>query len=242
MAPWPRTSLPQVMSLYEYHITEAYVDYTPESTGEQRSPNDSDHDDVTIGKMLSDACRRRTDHSQEEGLSSCLSSSVSHDGTERPVVCCTFDSQVFECSRKRGHSSESEQITILLERQREQILADCQADRADHDRRNIQKLNEKRSSRKQGRKIVVLIKETNDFDKIINFFHEQLLKQNWDIREAHEESLSEMEELKRFQGLNISDTIAKKLINILSLNSLARYWELQNEINCMDDSRDFSRC
>ena len=30
--------------------------------------------------------------------------------------------------------------------------------------------------------------------------HEQLVKQNWDLREAHEKSLSEMEELKRFQG------------------------------------------
>ena len=43
----------------EYTIKEAYVDYTQESAGEQRSPNDSDYDDVTIGKMLSDACRRR---------------------------------------------------------------------------------------------------------------------------------------------------------------------------------------
>ena len=69
----------------EYHITEAYVDYTQESTGEQRSTNDSDYDDVTIGKMLSDACRRRADHSQEEGMSSCLSSSVSHDRTGDPL-------------------------------------------------------------------------------------------------------------------------------------------------------------
>ena len=81
----------------EYHITEAYVDYTQESTGEQRSPNDFDYDDVTIGKALSDACRRWADHSEEERLSSCLSSSVSHDRTVRPVV-CSFDSQVFECS------------------------------------------------------------------------------------------------------------------------------------------------
>ena len=30
--------------------------------------------------------------------------------------------------------------------------------------------------------------------------HEQLLAQNRDLREAHEKSLNEMEELKRFQG------------------------------------------
>ena len=39
--------------------------------------------------------------------------------------------------------------------------------------------------------------------------HEQLLKQNWDLREAHEKSLNEMEELKRFQGSSF-DTIARR--------------------------------
>ena len=39
--------------------------------------------------------------------------------------------------------------------------------------------------------------------------HEQLLKQNRDLREAHEKSLSEMEELKRFQGSTF-ETIARE--------------------------------
>ena len=71
--------------------------------------------------------------------------------------------------------------------------------------------------------------------------HEQLLKQNWDLREAHERSLSEMEELKRFQGSTF-DTIARRKlvedrVTILELTS--RMQELQNEINWMNDSRDF---
>ena len=111
----------------DHFITEAYVEYTQESTGEQRSTNDSDYDDVTIGKMLSDACRRRADHAEKEGLSSCLSSSVSHDRTGRPVV-CSFDSQVSSVQETQRLISESEQIRILLKRQREQILADCQAE------------------------------------------------------------------------------------------------------------------
>ena len=55
--------------------------------------------------------------------------------------------------------------------------------------------------------------------------HEQLLKQNWDLREAHETSLNEMEELNRFQGSTF-DTIARKnwsKIEILSLNSQVRF-------------------
>ena len=99
--------------------------------------------DVTIGQTLLDACRRRADHSEEECLSSCLSSSVSHDRTVKPVVCRLVSS----AQETQRHNSENEQIRILLERQRGQILADRQAEirkhefLADCDRRNIQKLN-----------------------------------------------------------------------------------------------------
>ena len=41
--------------------------------------------------------------------------------------------------------------------------------------------------------------------------HEQLLKQNWDLREAHEKSLNEMEELKKFQSSTF-DTIVRRLV------------------------------
>ena len=108
----------------DHFITEAYVEYTQESSSEQRFPDDFDYDDVTIGQTLLDACRRRADHSEEEGLSSCLSSSVSHDRTGRPVVCRLVSS----AQETQRHNSENEQIRTLLERQSEQILADCQAE------------------------------------------------------------------------------------------------------------------
>ena len=113
----------------EYHITEAYVDYTQESSSEQRFPVDFDYDDVTIGKTLLDACRKRADHSEEEVLSSCLLLSVSHDRTRRP-----------ETQRR---NSQSGQIRTLLKWQMEQILADCQTEirkhelQADYDRRSV---------------------------------------------------------------------------------------------------------
>ena len=98
----------------DHFITEAYVEYTQESSSEQRFPDDFDYDDVTIGKTLLDAWRRRADHSEEEGLSSSLSSSVSHDRTVRPVVC----SLVTSAQETQRHNSESEQIRTLLERQK----------------------------------------------------------------------------------------------------------------------------
>ena len=71
--------------------------------------------------------------------------------------------------------------------------------------------------------------------------HEQLLKQNWNLREAHEKSLNEMEELKRFQGSTFDAIARRRLVEdrdtILELTS--RIQELQNEIYCMNDSRDF---
>ena len=43
-------------------------------------------------------------------------------------------------------------------------------------------------------------------------FHEQLLEQNRELREAHEKSLSEMEELKRFQGSTFDGFSRRRLI------------------------------
>ena len=65
--------------------------------------------------------------------------------------------------------------------------------------------------------------------------------QNWDLREAPERSLKEMEELKRFQGSTF-DTIARRRLvedrdTILELT--AKIQELQYEVNCINDSRAF---
>ena len=67
------------------------------------------------------------------------------------------------------------------------------------------------------------------------------MEQNRELREAHEKSLNEMEELKRFQGSTFDAISRRKLIEdrdtILELTG--KIQELQNEINCMNDSRDF---
>ena len=53
--------------------------------------------------------------------------------------------------------------------------------------------------------------------------HEQLLEQNRDLREAHEKSLNEMEELKRFQGSTFDTGENWSKIETLPLNSQARF-------------------
>ena len=62
------------------------------------------------------ACRRRADHSEEEGLSCCLSSSsMSHDRTRKPVVC--RDKSHEQGQEIQRQNSESEQIRTLLYRE-----------------------------------------------------------------------------------------------------------------------------
>ena len=70
---------------------------------------------------------------------------------------------------------------------------------------------------------------------------EQLSEQNRDLREAHIKSLHEMEELKSVQGLRVDEFSRRRLIeNQDTINELsAMIRELQNEVNCMNDSRDF---
>ena len=132
---------------------------------------------------------------------------------------------------------ENEQIRILLERQEEQILADCRAEiqrhefQADCDRRSTQKVN------------VVIESQLGEINRALagdeqlrrdqQLLHEQLLEQNRKLRDAHMKSLNEMEELKRFQGSTFDGFSRRTFIEdrdtIFDLTA----------INCMNDSRDF---
>ena len=133
-------------------------------------------------------------------------------------------------------NSENEQIWTLLDRQREQILADCQAEsqkhefQADYDRRSKQKLNETIESQKEELHRAQADERRRQDHQLL---HEQLLKQNWDLREAHEKSRNEMEELKRFQ-VSTFDTIARRILfedQDTTLELTGKIQERQNEIN-----------
>ena len=69
----------------------------------------------------------------------------------------------------------------------------------------------------------------------------QLWRQKLEFREAHQQSLTEMEELRKFQSSTFDTIARRKLIEdqntVLELSG--RVQELQNEVNCMNDSKDF---
>ena len=170
--------------------------------------------------------------------------SVGHVRTERPVH--ELSSLGSSSREKASRDSENEQIRILLERQREQILAECRAEiqrhefQADYDRRrSIQKMNGIIESQRS--EINHALARDDQLRRDQQLLHEQLSEQNRDLREAQMKSPNEMEELKRFQGSTFDEFSRRRLIeNQDTINELrARIQDLQNEINCMNDSRDF---
>ena len=114
-------------------------------------------------------------------------------------------------------NSSKAQIRTLLEEQRQTLIAEYR-ERVSHHELHAAHADEERRL-PQG----------------------QLWLQKLEFREAHQQSLTEMEELRKFQS-SAFDTIARrKLIEdqntILELSG--RVQELQNEVNGMNDSKDF---
>ena len=221
-----------------YFLTETYVESLTGSTTGQRFPEqrfleDVDYDDATIGEMFFNAHREQVYHSQREGLSVGQSSSSVSDRSGQPVV-----------ERGQELNTEQAQIRTLLDRQREQILADFQTKirrhelQANYDRRSFLKLSETIESQREE---LHRAQAEGLHRRDQQLLHEHLLMQNWDLREAREKGLKEMEELKKFQSSTF-DTIARRRLvedqdTILALTG--KIQELQNEINCMNDSRNF---
>ena len=139
---------------------------------------------------------------------------------------------------------ENGRVRNLLERHKEQILAEVRTEiqkhefQADSDRRSIQELIWITDS--QRREIDHAITSDEQSRRYQLLLQEQLSEQNRDLREARITSLHEMEELKRLQESTFDDSSRRRLIeNQDTINELtARVQELQNEVNCMNDSRD----
>ena len=70
---------------------------------------------------------------------------------------------------------------------------------------------------------------------------EEILRQQQDFREVHQQDLLKMKELQKFQNSSFDEFTRQKFIEdqkiIMELSG--RLQELQNEVNCMNDSKDF---
>ena len=170
-------------------------------------------DDLTLGEMLTEAYRGQVYYFVQEGVSvSQLSSSVRSDRSGQP------DGEMVDRSGQLDECNSSKaQIRTLLEEQRQTILAECHARFSHHELQAAQTEEERR------------------------LLQGQLWQQKLEFREAHQRNLTEMEELRKFQSSAFGTMARRKLIedqnSILELSG--RVQELQNEVNCMNDSKDF---
>ena len=124
--------------------------------------------------------------------------------TERPE-----NEQSSDLSQKRKSSRdlENERIRILIERQKEQILADVRPEiqkhelQAESDKRSIQEFRGIVDSQRMEIDHIITGCEQSRRDQLL--LQEELPEQNRDLRETRIKSLHEMEELKRVQELRV---------------------------------------
>ena len=114
-------------------------------------------------------------------------------------------------------NSSNAQIRTLLEEQRQTIIAEYREKVSHHELHAAYAEEERR------------------------LLQGQLWRQKLEFREAHQQSFTEMKELRKFQSSTFDTIARRKLIEdqntILGLSG--RVQELQNEVNCMNDSKDF---
>ena len=206
-------------------------------------------DDDELGKLLAEVHRDCADYRRAEGVSVSPSSmSVMVDRTGKPVEKSDIDQFGFSVRNMYSaqnqfpvitqtermvdrtgkpveeitgiaeeRESSSAQIRTLFNEQRRTIIAEC-CEKVSH--------HEFQAARaEQERKIL----------------QEELWRQQQDFREVHQQNLTEMEELRKFQSSTFDTPTRQKLIEdqntIMELSG--RLQELQNEVNCMNDSKDF---
>ena len=166
--------------------------------------------------------------------------SFAHARAGRPVH------ELSSCQkRKSSREMENERIRILLERQKEQILAEVRTVfkkhefQADSDGRSIQELNGIVESQRREIDHTTAGDEQLRRDQLL--LQKQLSEQNLDLREADIKCLHVMEELSSVQELRVDEFSRRRLIqNQDTIDELtATIQELQNEVNCMNDSREF---
>ena len=127
-----------------------------------------------------------------------------------------FERMVDRSGQPDERKSSNAQIRTLLEEQRQTIIAEYR-EKVSHHELHAAHAEERR------------------------LLQGQLWRQKLEFREAHQQSLTEMEELRKFQSSTFGTIARRKLIEdqntILELSG--RVQELQNEVNCMNDSKDF---
>ena len=197
--------------------------------------SDQDMDDTTLGKLLTEAHREYADYRSPEGVSVSRSSlSVVFDRTGKPDGERNVDQSVgFGATRNTysAHSKFSENTQAV-----KVVDGPGKPDERNSSNAQIGTLLEE-----QGQMVIAEYREKIGHHELQAAHAEELWRQQQDFREVHQQNLPEMEELRKFQSSTFDTIARRKLIEdqntILELSG--RVQELQNEVNCMNDSKDF---
>ena len=135
-------------------------------------------------------------------------------------------------------------LKTLLDRQKERILVERQTEikkhtfQTDYDRRSVRKFGEIIESQQEELHYAQAEERRRQDQQLL---HDPLLQQNSELREAHHKDLNEMEELKKFQSSTFDTITRRRLVEIHDtiLELTDKIQDSQNEINCMNDSKDF---
>ena len=116
-----------------------------------------------------------------------------------------------------GENSSNAQIRTLFDEQRQMIIAEY-CEKIGHHELHAAHAEEER-----------------------RILQGQLWRQKLEFREAHQQSPTEMEELREFQSSTFDTLARRKLIEDqnTTMELSGRLQELQNEVNSMNDSNDF---
>ena len=98
-----------------------------------------------------------------------------------------------------------------------------------------------RSSQNVARKFLITNSKQLEQNKNAKSYKKNLWRQQQDFREVHQQNLTEMEELRKFQSSTFDTLTRQKLIEDkkTTMKLSGRLQELQNEVNCMNYSKDF---
>ena len=198
--------------------------YWQHTLDDNASFNDPDVDDNQLAKFLAvvvDSTGKPVEMRSNNDQFSCDTRNLKSAQSQFPLVtqpemvCQTGGSVQARIAEER--ESSHAQIRTTLYEQRRTIIAECSEKVLHHELLAAQA--------EQDRKVL----------------QEELLRQQQDFREVHQQDLMRHQELQKFQNSAFDEFTQKKFIEdqktIMELSG--RLQELQNEVNCMNDSKDF---
>ena len=195
-------------------------------------------DDVTLGKLLTEAHRGQADYCDPEGVSvSQSSSSVVFDGAGKPAGERNVDQSgksVVTFNMISAHSNFSEDIQIerMVDRSGQNLMS---VTARKHRLGLYLKSKDRRLSRNIAKESVVTNSMQLTQKKSADSYKDNCGDRNWNFVKLVNKVL------RKFQSSTFDTIARRKLIEdqntILELSG--RVQELQNELNCMNDSKDF---